>query len=285
MQPTMLSHTRRKVQVHVLSLDPILAADVQARIASDPRMKGCRVIRPPQGDLDSAVAAIEKMAPETVDSRLIVIDVRRQGLPKLQHAYNKVSGYNRRDLGEFCNSILIGDGPQNLFGQGTTLERFAPLLRQLRIDYNPGAFFYDPFLHYTADEQQLPGIDSPALKQLPCHVPARLAEIIREEGMTIEDVRKHFRAAAAPAALREQTKARRQEKLVQLFTARMSKAFDGHDDQLQDWLSARGASISGEALRLHLYPLYFEDWAYKLLVAAKLAGKKHRDKQKNKKKR
>ena len=43
--------------------------------------------------------------------------------------------------------------------------------------------------------------------------------------MTIEDVRKHFRAAAAPVALREQAKARRQEKLVQLFTARMSQAF------------------------------------------------------------
>ena len=113
-QVDVLSHPRRRRSIHVLTLDPILATDVCERIHHDSRMKHYQLIRPGKTEIREAVEEIDGMARDTVSSRLLIIDVRRATLPKLQRAYNKVVGYNRRDLNKLCYVILIGDGIRHI---------------------------------------------------------------------------------------------------------------------------------------------------------------------------
>jgi hypothetical protein len=132
-----LSHPSRKNIIHILSLDSILANDVYERIHNDKRMKFYQLIKPRKTEIRQAVEEIENMARETVLSRLLIIDVRRATLPKLQRAYNKVVGYNRRDLNKICYTILIGDGPIDLFQDGKTMDVFIPHLATHRVDFHP----------------------------------------------------------------------------------------------------------------------------------------------------
>ncbi len=88
-----LSHTGRGNKIHVLTLDRILATDVCVRIHNDPRMKHYKLIRPRKTRVREAVEEIDSMALDTVASRLLIIDVRRITLTKLQWAYNKIVGY------------------------------------------------------------------------------------------------------------------------------------------------------------------------------------------------
>jgi hypothetical protein len=101
-----LSHTHRGNKIHVLTLDHILATDVCGRIHNDPRMKYYKLIRPRETRVRQAVEEIDGMALDTVYSRLLIIDVRRITLTKLQWAYNKIVGYNRRDLNKLCTVLL-----------------------------------------------------------------------------------------------------------------------------------------------------------------------------------
>src|SRR4030042_2732877 len=113
-----LSPSQRAAWIHILSLDPILATDVYERIHNDPRMKNFRLHRPRKTEIRDTAEEIEAMARDTVLSRLLIIDVRKEALPKLRIAYNKIVGYNGRDLNKLCFIILIGDGPWNLFWAG-----------------------------------------------------------------------------------------------------------------------------------------------------------------------
>lgn len=271
MRNSLLSHPERKNQIHVFSLDPVLTTDVEERLTLDPRMAGVGVIHPPPGDIDATVAEIERMAPDTVTSRLLILDVRRHTLPRLQHAYNKIVGYNRRDLNELCYSVLIGDGPPGLFEDGSRLEVFAPHLAMNRTDYHATAFFYDPFLHYANNEDPSGGIDGGY--EIPDHIPRQLAKMIKEDDMTLANVRRYFRAGSVRSARREKSKARREQKLIKIFRKRIAKAFPDETNGLDRWFSKEGLGISGEALKLHLYPLFFEDWAFRLLRAAGRSGK------------
>ncbi len=47
----------------------------------------------------------------------------------------------------------------------------------------------------------------------------------------------------------------------------MFEQFSQHQDQLQDWLSKEGIRVASE--KLHLYPMFFEDWVYDLMRQAK----------------
>ena len=113
-----LSHPNRKNRIHILTLDNILATDVYERLDCDPRMKYFQFARPQKTKLKETVAEIDSMARDTVSSRVLIIDVRKRTLPMLQKVYNKIVGYNRRDLNKLCYTILIGDGPVNLFQAG-----------------------------------------------------------------------------------------------------------------------------------------------------------------------
>jgi len=152
MRVDILSHSKREKKIHILTLDAVLAADVYGRIHHDPRMKRYCLVRPHNTQINDTVAEIDQMARDTVSSKLLILDVRSDTLPLLQKAYNKIVGYNRRDLNRLCYTILIGDGPVNLFKAGKSLDCFVPYLAAHRVDYTPVVFFYDPFLHYEYDE-------------------------------------------------------------------------------------------------------------------------------------
>jgi hypothetical protein len=259
-QYDILSHRARGSRIHVLTADPVLAGDVCERIRHDPRLKGCQLTAPQAGRVRQAAEEIEGMAQDTVFSRLLIIDVRKLTLPMLRRAYNKIVGYNRRDLNKLCYIILIGDGPGDLFYEGKTLDVFVPYLAAHRVDFHPAAFFFDPFLHYEPDEIEHPGIDEEFV--LPDKIPRRFVPYFKEEDMTVAKARRYFRATDKDEELRK----KRRRRLRNLYKKRTAEQFPNAQDQLRAWLSKKGLRLASE--RMHLYPLFFEDWVYDLMHKA-----------------
>jgi hypothetical protein len=261
-----LSHPTRGNIIHILTLDSILANDVYERIHNDKRMKYYQLIKPRKTKIRETVTEIDNMAQETVLSRLLIIDVRRATLPKLQRAYNKVVGYNRRDLNKLCYTILIGDGPIDLFQDGKTLDIFVPHLATHRVDYHPALFFYDPFIHYEHGEIERAGVDDECGRS--DKKPRRLESFFKKEDMNVDKVRYYFRAIDKP----DEVSKKRRRKLRNLYKKRITKQFPGQEDQLKALFSRRGIRLASE--KMNLYPLYFEDWVYKLLKRAARKPKK-----------
>ncbi len=261
-----LSHPSRRNSIHILTLDSILANDVYERIHNDERMKYYQLIKPQKTEIRQAVTEIDNMAVDTVFSRLLIIDVRRVTLPKLQRAYNKVVGYNRRDLNKLCHTILIGDGPFDLFQTGKTLDAFVPHLATHRVDFHPAVFFYDPFIHYEHDEIELAGVDEEFV--LSDKIPKRLESFFKKDDMNIDKIRQYFRAIDKP----EEVRKKRQRKLKRLYKKRIVKQFPDDKEQLKALFSRRGIRLASE--KMNIYPLYFEDWVYKLAKRAMLKPKK-----------
>jgi hypothetical protein len=255
-----LSHPSRRNAIHILTLDSILANDVYERIHNDERMKYYQLIKPRETEIHEAVTEIDNMAVDTVLSRLLIIDVRRVTLPKLQRAYNKVVGYNRRDLNKLCHTILIGDGPFDLFQTGKTLDAFVPHLATHRVDFHPALFFYDPFIHYEHGEIERAGVDDEF--ELSDKIPKRFESFFKKEDMNVDKVRHYFRAIDKP----EEVCKKRRRKLKKLYKKRIAEQFPDHKDQLKAWLSRKGIRLASE--KMHLYPLYFEDWVYNLMQKA-----------------
>lgn len=252
-----LSHPKRENRIHILTLDRILALDVYERIHHDSRMKQYQLIRPRKKVVKERIAEMLGMAQDTVFSKLLVIDVRRATLPKLQNIYNKIVGYNRRDFNRLCYTVLIGDGPVNLFQAGKSLDVFVPHLSAHRIDYHPAVFFYDPFLHYEPNETQLQRMHDEFV--LPDKIPRRLVPYFKDDqDMRVDRIRAYFRATGKT----EQVKRKRLRKLRRLYKKRIAEQFPHHKDQLKAWLSREGIRLATE--KLHLYPLFFEGWVYDL---------------------
>ena len=256
-----LSYSDRKERIHILTLDNVLGKDIYERIHSDPRMKHYHLLGPEQISIKKRLAEIENMAKDTVSSRVLVIDVRSKTLPLLKQTYNKIIGYNRRDLNALCYAVLIGDGPMNLFGAGKTLNVFVSYLAIYRVDFHPAVFFYDPFLHYEPDELQLRGIDDKF--QLPEKIPRRLVKYFKSgQDIRVETIRRFFRATNKDEAIRK----KRLKTLKGVYQKRIAKQFPHHKDNWEKWLSKKGVRLASE--KLHLYPLFFEDWVYELMQKA-----------------
>lgn len=257
-----LSHSERADWIHILSLDPILITDVYERIHNDSRMRKYRLHRPRKTEIRDIIEEIEAMVRDTVLSRLIVIDVRKEALPKLRTVYNKVVGYNRKDLNSSSFIILIGDGPWNLFWEGKTLDVFVPYLSSHRVDFQPAAFFYDPFLHYEKGEIERGAMDDKFV--LPDKIPARFVPYFKkDEGMRVDKIRRYFRAIDKSDDIRK----KRLRRLRSLYKKRFAEQFPDDQDKLKAWMSKKGIRLASE--KMHLYPLYFEDWVYELTKKAK----------------
>lgn len=54
--------------------------------------------------------------------------------------------------------------------------------------------------------------------------------------------------------------------LKRLYKKRIAAQFPHHKDQLKAWLSKEGIRLTTE--KMHLYPLFFEDWVYDLVRKA-----------------
>lgn len=257
-----LSHSQRKEVIHILTLDPILASDICERISNDHRLKHCKLKQSRERGIDPMIDDIDRMAKDTVSSRLLIFDVRTMTLPKLRSSYNRIVGYNRKDFNKRCYTILIGDGPKTLFQAGRSLGVFVSHLSAHRVDYHPAVYFYDPFLHYEAGEIHPPCIGEEFL--LPDKIPSRLTPFFRQEqDLSVDRIRQFFRATGKAKEIRKE----RLGILKSIYKKRIAEQFPRHQDQLKDWLSKEGMRLASE--KLHLYPMFFEDWVYDLICKAK----------------
>ncbi len=258
-EPDILSHQARTPKIHILTLDAALADDVYERLRAHRQTKTYQLIVPKQPQRRSKVEEIEAMASETTSSRVLILDVRRASLPQLQPAYNKIVGYNRRDLNKLCYTLLIGDGPLNLFQQGKDIDVFVPHLAAMRVDYNPAVFFFDPFIHFEPDEIEL-SVDGEFT--LPDKLPRRLAPYFAESGLRVDTIRSFFRAAGQPDHVRQQ----RLKILAALYLKRIGEQFPGREEQLKGLLSKEGVRLATE--KMNLYPIFFEEWVDELMMKA-----------------
>ena len=257
-----LTHPNRRDQIHILTVDPILGTDVLARLRADGRFKHCTVLRPEATNVPDALEQVEEMAKDTITSRIIILDVRRVTLPKLHRSFNAIVGYNRRDFNTLCYCICIGDGPVNLFLNGYGLDVFVRYLAAHRVDYYPAVFFFDPFLQYEPNELEVRGIDDDFV--IPDAVPRRLVRYLqKKEDVTLDGIRRFFRAADKDDEVRN----RRHRMLRRLYKRQLHAQFPNHHDQVKHWLSRTGVRLATE--KMNLYPLFFEDWVYRLLRRAK----------------
>lgn len=187
------------------------------------------------------------------------MDVRRATMPKIQQVYNKIAGYNRKDLNRFCFTVLIGDGPLNLLQPGKSPDVFVPYLAGLRVDYNMAVFFFDPFIHYEPEEMESSMDEEFMLSNKP---PQRLASYFPQAGVTVDSVRRFFRAAEQNEAVKRQ----RFKTLAALYLKRIGEQFPQHKDLLRGLLSKNGAQLGSE--KLNLYPVFFEEWVHELMQKA-----------------
>jgi len=254
-----LSYQQREPRIHILTLDRVLGWDIYDRLHNNSKTRFYELVVPKQADWRLRLEEIEAIVDRTVYARMLIMDVRRATLPKIQQAYNKIIGYNRKDLNKFCFTVLVGDGPLSLFQAGKSPDVFVPYLAQHRVNYNPAVFFYDPFLHYEPDE-----LDSSMDEEftLPKQLPRRLATYFPEPGVTVRSVRQYFRAAEQPEPLKKQ----RLKVLAALYLKRIAEQFPEHKNRLRDLLTKNGLQLASE--RMNLYPVFFEQWVHELMQKA-----------------
>jgi len=265
----MLNRKDRKLNIHIITLDRILAMDVYERLVNFPGVKGANFILPRDDDEEITVDDIDRMALDTMTSRLLVIDVRSHTLPRLQQVYNKIVGYNRCDFNLYCNTMVIGDGPAGLFKPDTGAGVFVPLLAKLRIDYSAAVFFHDPLMDYSPAEKAGMGVDGD--NSLPEIIPEHLKDGFKGQEPTISQIRSYFRAEATEKDQRAGKVKRRLTSLSRLYYRELGERFPEDADKLKAAMGRKGCKFTGEALSLNVYPFHFEQWAAKLLKKAKKA--------------
>jgi hypothetical protein len=94
-------------------------------------------------------------------------------------------------------------------------------------------------------------------------VPKRLVPYFQNsEDTTVAAVRRFFRATGKDEATRQ----KRQKMLRGLYKKRFTEQFPNRENQLKAWTSFEGLQLATE--KLHLYPLFFEDWVDVLMKKA-----------------
>lgn len=255
-----LSYKKRQNSIHILTTDAILADDIYERINDDFRMDHYSIIKPQTQSVKETAQEIDNKAANTVKSRVIIIDVRKMTLPIMQPAYNKVVGYNRRDLNNLCYIILIGDGPFDLFGRGDNLDSFVEMLGKRRVDYYQTAYFFDPFIHYEDEEEDNPAEGKLVLKNT---VPKRLLSYFsKQDKVTVGHIRKFFRATGVSQDVKE----KRMKILQDLFEKRIAEQFPSYKEKTSELMSKAGIELATE--KIHLYPFGFNELVYELMEKA-----------------
>ena len=97
---------------------------------------------------------------------------------------------------------------------------------------------------------------------LPSKPPRRLASYFPEAGVTVDSVRRFFRAAEQSEAVKKQ----RFKTLAALYLKRIGEQFPRHKDLLRGVLTKNGAQLGSE--KINLYPVFFEEWVHELMQKA-----------------
>jgi len=262
----MLHYTDRTDKIFILTLDNVLAEDVYERLNDTPGLKNAELIVPSSGKSRIHIEDLDDLAVQTLQGRIIVMDMRSQTQARLQAIYNKVICYNRADLNHFCHTVLIGDGPLKLFHEGQSPDVFRPLLARMRTDCNAAMFFYDPLLHYEHEEKLRLGIaaNNRLLQKIPSHLKSGFTG---DDAVNVSQIRPYFRAASAKGPKKTEKIDRRQKKLAKLITKKIIEPLGGNG--LSNCLTKEGYAIEGEALKLNIYPFGFEQAAAELLEKAR----------------
>jgi len=100
---------------------------------------------------------------------------------------------------------------------------------------------------------------------LPERLPLQIQKYLKTEGLTVERAREHFRAAGKPDEIKAGERRRRQKKLAKYYSKMITHEFPDHEQQLKRSLTKKGCHLPGEALRLNIYPFFFEQWVRDLL--------------------
>jgi hypothetical protein len=263
----MLHYNERNNKIYIITLDHVLADDVYERLSSHPEMESVEINKLGNGHHTITPESILQSARDTLTSKILIFDVRRQTRPILQHAYSEIVRFNRPDFNVYCYSVLIGDGPPNLFEHGNGIEAYRNYLVDLRVDYSPAVFFVDPFLYYSYEE-----MEDMALyhnNALPEQIPQRLERYFKEGKVSTRAAYSYFRAADAPDNLRQMRKEKRQNWLKSLFIKILHEASPDDADALVNGLSKEGYSLQGESLKINVYPFFFEQWVLDLMSKSK----------------
>ncbi|PKL46860.1 MAG: hypothetical protein CVV39_06595 [Planctomycetes bacterium HGW-Planctomycetes-1] len=264
----MLHYTDRKNRIHIITLDKVLAADISERLSEYPDTSSAQLIPPGNGQ-SITPEDILKTARDTVDSKILIMDVRTQTKPPLQQAYSDIARFNRADANNFCHIVLIGDGPSDFLLRSKGPNAFQNYLSDLRCDYSPTVFFANPFLYYTQEEIQ-DAIQN--RNALPEKLPKRLEKYFRKD-VPVKTIYEYFRAAEKQGEIKVKRKKQRLKQLKKIFLKLVAEDFGDEVDKLADALTKQGCSFPGEALKLNIYPFCFEEWVTDLLQMVPRAAK------------
>ncbi len=254
----LLSHANRLDRIFILTQDPVLVCDVTQRIEADKHLAGLEIINPAIVDGLIKPDAVLKLAKDTVTARLLVFDVRSLTLPRLQGVYTRIVGYNRLDLNTLCYSLVIGDGPVRYPDDEKGIAIFHAHLSKMRIDYSPAAFFFDPLIHYSAHERR--ELQTLGLDETPHKIPGAWAEVFKTGVASIEIVRAYLRGADVTGSKHKRTMRHRLVEFEKSILAQAQSDYPQQTMGLTKALTRKGCKLSGEALRLYLYPMRFEKW-------------------------
>jgi hypothetical protein len=120
-------------------------------------------------------------------------------------------------------------------------------------------FFFDPFIHYEPDETDSSMDEDFVLSDKP---PRRLSSYFPQAGVTVDSVRRYFRADEQ----NEEVKKQRLKTLAALYLKRIGEQFPQHKDLLRSLLTKNGTKLGSE--KMNLYPVYFEEWVHELMQKA-----------------
>jgi hypothetical protein len=260
----MLHYKDRNNSIHIITIDRVLLEDVYERLHEYPGMESIELVKP--GNEHSAITPedILQSARDTLKSRVLIIDVRNQTKPMLQRAYSDIVRFNRPDFNRYCYSVLIGDGPINLYNHSKGIDVFQNYLSDLRIDYSPAVFFGSPFFHYSNEEAEEGAL-------YPERIPKRFEKYFKGEKVSAEQVSRYFIAADVQENLRPQKKKERQKLLANLYAKIIADEFPKDKESLIKILSKEGCDLPGESLKLHAYPFFFEELTLDLIRKAEQA--------------
>lgn len=257
----MLHYTERKNRIHIITLDRILAGDISERLSEYAGTNSVQLIMPGSGQ-SITPEDILKTARDTTDSRILIMDVRTHTKPRLQQAYSDIARFNRPDLSNFCHTVLIGDGPSNFLLQSKGINAFQNYLSDLRYDYSPAVFFASSFLYYTQQEIQELIFDHN--NAMPEKIPKRLEKYFKKD-VPVKTIYEYFRAAEKQGDIKIKRKKQRLRQLKKIFLKLVAEDLPDGGDRLAEALTKQGCSFPGEALKLNVYPFFFEEWIWDLL--------------------
>ncbi|MBN1457839.1 MAG: hypothetical protein JW912_08305 [Sedimentisphaerales bacterium] len=259
----MLHNEHRKKHIHILTLDHVLAKNLSLRLRQCNLAANARIVIPNNGKPGIKPEDVEKLAKETLNSRLLIIDVRSYTLIRLQQAYNTIIGYNRADFNRYCHTVLIGDGPVNGSQHTKGLQVFERQLAKLRIDYSASVFFYDPLMEYCSEVKM--NAAQGRQVNLPEAIPRFLSDSFKGEVLTVEKIREFLTPDRSDTPEKKQKKQLRLRALRSLYLKKISELYKASPKDVAKCLSKEGFPLPGEMLRINVFPFYFENWINSLL--------------------